>query len=169
MIRVLIVDDHSYVRRGLREILSGEVDMTVVGEAANAEEMLTFIRTRPCDIVLTDISMPGWSGLEALKEVKLKRPAPPVLVLSVYPEEQYGPRTLRLGAAGYLTKDSPPETLIEAIRKAVAGETRQPNPRRAVGGGFGHPTRKPAPRPAFPPRTPSPVSDRRRAIPHGDH
>jgi two-component system, NarL family, invasion response regulator UvrY len=119
MIRILIVDDHALVRGGLREILADEPDMTVAGEAANSEEMLAFVRTQPCDIVLMDISMPGRSGLGALREVKQERPALPVLVLSVHPEEQCGARALQLGAAGYLTKDSAPGALVEAIRKAV--------------------------------------------------
>jgi two-component system, NarL family, invasion response regulator UvrY len=121
MIRILIVDDHAVLRRGLRAILAEELDMTVVGGAANAEEMLAFVRTQPCDIVLMDISMPGRSGLGALREVKQERPALPVLVLSVHPEEQCGARALQLGAAGYLTNDSGPEALVEAIRKAVPG------------------------------------------------
>lgn len=121
MIRILIVDDHSIVRRGLKQIIAGEADMTVVGEASNAEEMLAFVRKKPCDIVVMDVSMPGRSGLDALKELIPERPTLPVLVLSMHPKEQYGARAMQLGAAGYLTKDSAPEELVKAIRQVVTG------------------------------------------------
>jgi DNA-binding NarL/FixJ family response regulator len=119
MIRILIVDDHAIVRRGLIQIVAEEADMIVVGEAGNAEEMLAFVRTQPCDIVVTDISMPDRSGLDAMKELKPEYPTLPVLVLSVHPEDQYGASALELGAAGYLTKDRAPEELVTAIRKVV--------------------------------------------------
>jgi two-component system, NarL family, invasion response regulator UvrY len=121
MIRILLVDDHSIVRRGLKLIIADEADMTVVGEASNAEEMLAFVRTQPCDVVLTDIRMSGRSGLDALKELIREHPSLPVLVLSVHPEDQYGSRVLKLGASGYLTKDSAPTELVEAIRKVTKG------------------------------------------------
>ena len=121
MIRILIVDDHAIVRRGLVQIVTADDDFTVVGEAANAEEMLAFVRRERCDVVVTDISMPGRSGLDALKELKQEFPHLPVLVLSVHPEDQYGVRALKLGAAGYLTKETAPEELVAAIRKAAAG------------------------------------------------
>jgi len=121
MIRILLVDDHGIVRRGLIQIVSGESDMTVVGEAQNAQDMLTFLRNQPCDVVVTDISMPGGTGLEALKELKREYPKLPVLVLSMHPEDQYGVRALKLGASGYMTKESAPEELVQAIRKVVTG------------------------------------------------
>jgi two-component system, NarL family, invasion response regulator UvrY len=121
MIRTLIVDDHAIVRHGLTQIVGEEADMIVAGEAANAQEMLAFVRQWPCDVVVTDISMPGRSGLEALRELKQERPSLPVLILSVHPEDQFGVRALRLGASGYLTKDSAPEELVKAIRKVVTG------------------------------------------------
>lgn len=121
MIRTLIVDDHAIVRHGLMQIVSQEVDMIVAGEAANAQEMLAFVRQRACDVVVSDISMPGRSGLDALRELKRERPSLPVLFLSVHPEDQYGVRALKLGASGYLTKDSAPEELVKAIRKVVTG------------------------------------------------
>jgi DNA-binding NarL/FixJ family response regulator len=121
MIRILIVDDHGIVRRGLIQIVSGESDMAVVGEAENAHDMLTFLRNQPCDVVVTDISMPGGTALEALKELKRECPKLPVLVLSMHPEDQYGVRALKLGASGYMTKESAPEELVQAIRKVVAG------------------------------------------------
>ncbi|HSB82507.1 MAG TPA: response regulator transcription factor [Candidatus Methylomirabilis sp.] len=119
MIRILIVDDHSIVRRALKQIVTDETDMTVVGEAGDAEGMLAFVRTQACDVVVMDISMPGRSGLEALKELIPEHPTLPVLVLSMHSKEQYGVQALQLGAAGYLTKDSAPEELVNAIRQVV--------------------------------------------------
>jgi DNA-binding NarL/FixJ family response regulator len=121
MIRILIADDHAIIRRGLTQIVSGEPDMKVVGEAENAQQTLDFIRREDCDVVVLDINMPGRSGLDVLKEVKHDRPGLPVLVLSVHPEEQYGVRVLKAGAAGYLTKESAPEQLVQAIRKVYRG------------------------------------------------
>ena len=121
MIRILIVDDHTVVRRGLKQILSEESDMSVVGEAHNAQEMLTLVRKQPCDVIVADISMPGRSGLDVLKELKQDRPKLPVLVLSMHPEDQYAVRALKLGASGYMTKESAPEELVKAIRKVVSG------------------------------------------------
>jgi two-component system invasion response regulator UvrY len=121
MIRVLIADDHAVVRQGLKQIVSENPDMTVAGEAANGHEVLDFARRYDCDLVLLDLAMPGKDGLDTLKELKLVRPHLPVLVLSVYPEEQYAVRLLRAGAAGYLTKESAPEELVAAIRKVSRG------------------------------------------------
>ena len=121
MIKVLIADDHPVVRRGLREILSAPPDMTVAGEAQNACEALELVRTGRWDVVILDIKMPGKSGLEALKQLKSERPGLPVLVLSVYPEEQYAVRVLRAGADGYMNKEAAPEQLVEAVRKVVSG------------------------------------------------
>lgn len=121
MIRVLIADDHPIVRRGLRQLVCEQDDMTVGGEAADAPEVLRQVCDGDWDVVLLDLSMPGLSGLELLREVKRLRPRLAVLVLSVYPEEQIGVRVLRAGAAGYLTKDSAPEALVRAIRRASRG------------------------------------------------
>ncbi len=121
MIRVLIADDHAVVREGLKRIVAETPDMEVVGEAANGHEVLDFARRHDCDLVLLDLAMPGKDGLDTLKELKLLRPHLPVLVLSVYPEEQYAVRLLRAGAAGYLTKESAPEELVAAIRKVSRG------------------------------------------------
>ena len=121
MIRVLIVDDHAVVRQGVKQIVGEEGDMTVVGEARSVEEMLGFIRGQECDVVVEDISMPGRSGLDALKELRQERPKLPVLILSVHPEGQYAAHALKLGAAGYVTKDSAAEDLVQAIRKVVSG------------------------------------------------
>jgi DNA-binding NarL/FixJ family response regulator len=121
MIRVLIADDHAVVREGLKRIVADSPDMEVAGEAANGHEVLDFARRHECDLVLLDLAMPGKDGLDTLKELKLVRPHLPVLVLSVYPEEQYAVRLLRAGAAGYLTKESAPEELVAAIRKVSRG------------------------------------------------
>ena len=117
MIKILIADDHAIVREGLKQILAETDDMTVAGEATNGREVLEQVRKEDWDLVLLDLAMPGKDGLETLKELKLEKPKLPVLVLSIYPEEQYAVRLLKAGAAGYLTKESAPEELIAAIRK----------------------------------------------------
>ncbi len=117
MIKILIADDHAIVREGIKQILAETDDMVVVGEAANGREVLEMVRKQDWDLVLLDLAMPGKDGLETLKELKLEKPKLPVLVLSIYPEEQYAVRLLKAGAAGYLTKESAPEELIAAIRK----------------------------------------------------
>jgi DNA-binding NarL/FixJ family response regulator len=121
MIRILVVDDHAIVREGLKQILSDVKDMAVLAEAANGQEALESIRRRSFDVILMDISMPGRSGLEILKEIRNEQPKLPVLILSMHPEEQYAVRSLRAGAAGYLNKSSAPDELIGAIRKVSAG------------------------------------------------
>ena len=121
MIRILIADDHPIVRRGLREILAEQPDMGPMGEAENSQGVLELVRRQDWDIVMLDIAMPGRGGLEVLKELKQERPRLPVLVLSMHPEEQYGVRTLKAGAAGYLNKESAPDKLVQAIRKILSG------------------------------------------------
>ncbi len=122
MIKILIADDHAIVRRGLKQILAETPDMTVIDEASNGHEVLTKVMKHDYSVVLLDISMPGKSGLDVLKELKNERPKLPVLILSMYPEEQYAVRVLRAGASGYLTKEGAPEELIYAIRKVVQGK-----------------------------------------------
>jgi two-component system invasion response regulator UvrY len=117
MTRVLIADDHAVVREGLKRIVAQNPDMSVVGEAGSGHEVLAFVQQRECDLVLLDLSMPGKDGLDTLKELRTLRPHLPVLILSVYPEDQYAVRLLRAGASGYLTKESAPEELVAAIRK----------------------------------------------------
>lgn len=117
MIKILIADDHAIVREGLKQILAETFDMVVGGEATNGQEVLEHVRREDWDLVLLDLAMPGKDGLETLKELKFEKPKLPVLVLSIYPEEQYAVRLLKAGAAGYLTKESAPEELIAAIRK----------------------------------------------------
>jgi DNA-binding NarL/FixJ family response regulator len=109
------------VRRGLKQIACAEPDMQVVGEAENGAEVLRFVRTHPCDVVVQDIAMPGQDGLAVLAELRHEFPRLPVLVLSMHPAERYGLLALRLGAAGYLSKKTVPEELVVAIRKVVAG------------------------------------------------
>jgi len=121
MIKILIADDHPVVRQGLKQILADEDDMKVEGEAANANELLEKLRREPWDIVLLDITMPGRGGIEVLKDLRRERARLPVLVLSMHPEDQFGVRVLKAGAAGYLTKDSAPEKLVKAIRKVCGG------------------------------------------------
>jgi DNA-binding NarL/FixJ family response regulator len=106
----------------LKQILAETPDMVVVDEASNGHEVLTKVMKHDYSVILLDISMPGKSGLDVLKELKNERPKLPVLILSMYPEEQYAVRVLRAGASGYLTKEGAPEELIYAIRKVVQGK-----------------------------------------------
>jgi DNA-binding NarL/FixJ family response regulator len=122
MIKVFIVDDHATVREGLKQLLSETSDMVVAGEAANSQEVLDKAFKDDSDVVLLDVAMPGRGGLDTLDQLKRERPGLPVLMLSMYPEEQYAVRALRAGASGYLTKQSAPEELIAAIRKVSHGE-----------------------------------------------
>ena len=121
MIRVIIVDDHPVVRRGLKQIIAAEEDMQVVGEAENAREAIRVIRRTACDAVVLDITLPDGSGLDVLSRLKSERPTLPVLIMSIHKEEQYALRVLKAGASGYLMKDSIPEELIKAIRKIASG------------------------------------------------
>jgi DNA-binding NarL/FixJ family response regulator len=120
MIKVLIVDDHAIVRKGLKEILTDESDIEVF-EAGDAEQAGEMIRNEKWDLIVLDLDLPGKSGLKLLEEVRQEPRPLPVLVLSVYPEEQFALRTLRAGAAGYLSKDAAPEQLVSAIRKIIGG------------------------------------------------
>ena len=119
--RILIADDHAVVRRGLKQILADEFKKADFGEASNAREALDRIRKENWDTVVLDITMPGRSGLEALKEIKEARPKLPVLVLSMHPEDQFAVRVLKSGASGYMTKESAPEELVGAVKKVLGG------------------------------------------------
>jgi DNA-binding NarL/FixJ family response regulator len=121
MINVVVVDDHAVVREGLKRIISENPGMTVTGEAGDGHEALKVIKSEPCDVVLLDITMPNKSGLDVLKQLHAESPRLPVLVLSMHSEDQYAVRVLRAGAAGYLTKESAPAKLVQAIRKVVRG------------------------------------------------
>lgn len=119
--RVLIADDHAVVRRGLEQILADAYQDIVFGEATSAEQAIELVEHGDWDVVILDISMPGRSGLDALKEIKRLRADLPVLILSIHPEDQYARRVLKAGASGYMTKESAPEELVNAINKVVAG------------------------------------------------
>jgi DNA-binding NarL/FixJ family response regulator len=121
MLKVLVVDDHPFFRRGVREILSDGFGTVKVGECGNAHEMLEQARQKKWDLVVMDISMPGKSGPEALKELKQECPALPVLVISMHPEDQYAVRMFKAGADGYLTKASAPDELVVAIKRVLEG------------------------------------------------
>jgi len=121
VIKILVADDHAIVREGLKQIVADTTDMVVAGEAADGQEVLEQVRKEEWDLILLDISMPGRGGIDTLKNLKVEKPALPVLILSMYPEEQYAIRALKAGAAGYLTKESAPEELIAAIRKVSGG------------------------------------------------
>ncbi|MFY9926304.1 MAG: response regulator transcription factor [Opitutaceae bacterium] len=119
--RILIADDHAVVRQGLKQILAGAFKRAVFGEATNSQEALEHVWKEPWDVVILDITMPGRSGLDALKEIKQARPKLPVLILSMHPEDQFAVRLLKAGASGYMTKETAPEELVGAVNKAVAG------------------------------------------------
>jgi len=122
MIKVLITDDHPVVRQGIRQILAEYSDIEQVDEAEDGRELLEKAGETRFDVILLDISMPGKSGLELLKDLKVLRPETAVLILSVHPEEQYAIRALKSGASGYLPKSTLPDELIKAVRRAAAGK-----------------------------------------------
>jgi len=121
MIRLLIVDDHAMFRQGLKQILAKQSDMQVVDEVGNGSDALMKIKDEEYNVVILDISMPGKSGWEILADIKNVNPDLPVLVLSMYPEDQYAVRMLKAGASGYVTKESAADELITAIRKVANG------------------------------------------------
>ena len=120
-LRVLISDDHAVVRRGLQQMIKEEFDQAVITEAATGQVAIDAVRKQKFDVAIMDLEFPDRPGLEVLKEVKLLCPTLPVVVLSIYPEEQFAMRTLKSGAAAYLTKESAPEELVLALRKVFAG------------------------------------------------
>ncbi len=121
MLTILIADDHAVVREGLKQILAELEDSVSLAEASHGQEVLEKINQSRFDIILLDISMPGMNGLEILKQIKNEKPEISVLILSMYPEEQYAVRALKAGASGYLTKDSAPQKLIQAIQRIASG------------------------------------------------
>ena len=121
MIRIVLADDHTIVREGLKQLLSAASDLSVVGEAQNGHEVLERVRSLDFEVLLLDMSMPGRSGIELIKQVHAEKPALRVLVLSMHQEQQYAVRAIRAGAAGYLTKDSASAQLVSAIRKVAGG------------------------------------------------
>src|SRR5437868_2302174 len=120
-IRVFLTDDHLVVRKGLRGILEESEDIEVVGEAGDYGELVAGLKKQPVDVLVIDIAMPGKNGIDALKQLVKERPGLKALVVSMYPEDQFALRALKAGAAGYLTKTSGPERLVEAVRTIAGG------------------------------------------------
>lgn len=121
MIRILIADDHTLVRDGLKQILSATPGLVVAAEATDGDQTLARVRAEDFDLVLLDLSMPGLSGIDLVRRLKLERPKLKILVLSMHGEQQYAVRAYKAGASGYLTKDSASAQLVAAIRKIAAG------------------------------------------------
>lgn len=123
LVRVLVIDDHSIFREGLKQVLSETPDIQVRGEAPNGRDGLSLVADEDWDVVVMDISMPEGDGLDSLAQLRSIRPNLPVLILSMYPEDQFALRALRAGASGYLCKDAAPDDLVAAIRKVASGGT----------------------------------------------
>jgi DNA-binding NarL/FixJ family response regulator len=121
MLKVLVVDDFPLFRRGVRDLVTEGFQGAKIGEAGNSHEMLELLRRKPWDVAVMDVSMPGMNGLDALKQVRQEFPDLPVLILSMYPEDQYAIRMFKAGADGYLNKSSAPEELVKAIKKVHEG------------------------------------------------
>jgi len=121
MIKVLLADDHALVRAGLKQVLSNAGDMIVDGEAGNGAEVLEHIHNQEWDVVVLDMNMPGLSGIDLIKRIRQEKPQLHILVLSMHDEDQFAVRTLKAGAAGYVTKGSAPQVLISAIRRVASG------------------------------------------------
>lgn len=119
--KILLVDDHPVVRQGIKQVLAGAFHPALVGEAATAEEGMSEIRSSDWDVMVLDLTLPGTSGLDLLKHLRRERPSLPVLVLSMHPPDQFARRAMNAGAAGYLTKDSPPTELVKAVGEVMAG------------------------------------------------
>ena len=122
MIQVILVDDHELIRRGIRMTLEDCEDINVVGEAGDWTELRELLKTASCDVLLLDINLPGKNGIEILKSVRDAYPQIRTLMLSMFPEDQYGVRSLRAGALGYLTKASAPDQLVNAVRQVATGK-----------------------------------------------
>jgi DNA-binding NarL/FixJ family response regulator len=121
LIKVLVADDHAIVRRGLHQILSETPDIMVGGEASTAQEVVRLLTDQRWSAAVLDLSLPGSSGLDLISRIRREHPQVPVLVLTVHPEEQYAVRCIKAGAAGFLTKESAPDKLIDAVRKVASG------------------------------------------------
>ncbi len=121
MIRVAVADDHAVVRAGLIRIIRDQAHMEVCGEASSIEDVLSLVRAIDCDVLLLDVNLHGKTSLEAMKAIRAEHPEIVILVLSMYPEEQYAIRFIKAGAAGYLTKDTAPDQLVDAITRVASG------------------------------------------------
>jgi two-component system, NarL family, invasion response regulator UvrY len=122
MLRILVADDHTVVRRGLRMILLEGFPGAYIEEVADAEDLVKLTMKNDWDVVISDLSMPGRSGLDALQQIKQIKPSLPVLILSIHPEDQYALRVLKAGASGYLSKDMAPDELVNAVQKVMLGK-----------------------------------------------
>lgn len=122
MTNILVVDDHALIRKGIKLLLEGRPDMRVTGEAETGVQAVNMVRTGEFDLVLLDISLPDKNGIDVLKQIKAEQPGVKTIVLSMHPEEQYGLRAMKAGAAGFINKQSAPETLISAILQVVSGK-----------------------------------------------
>lgn len=122
MLGILIADDHTVVRKGLRQILLDEFPTAAIEEVGDAETLIQKVMTATWDVVVSDLSMPGRSGLDALQQIKISHPNLPVLILSIHPEEQYALRALKSGASGYLSKDTAPDELVKAVQRVLLGK-----------------------------------------------
>ncbi len=120
-VKILVVDDHALLRRGLIQVLAEDFDQATIIESSTGQEALDLIRNQEMDAIVLDINLPDKNGVEVLKEIKQMYPTLPVLILSLYAEEQYGLRVLKAGASGFLTKESAPEELVTAIKKVLSG------------------------------------------------
>jgi DNA-binding NarL/FixJ family response regulator len=121
MIRIVLADDHTIVREGLKQLLAADGELAVVGEAQDGHEVMERVRGLEFDLLLLDMSMPGKSGIELIKQVRAEKPKLRILILSMHEERQYAVRAIRAGAAGYITKESAARQLVAAIRKVAAG------------------------------------------------
>jgi DNA-binding NarL/FixJ family response regulator len=121
MIRIVVADDHTIVREGLKQLLLAAGDLEVVGEASDGTQVLERVRSLDFDVLMLDMSMPGRSGIELIKQVRAEKPKLRILVLSMHEENQYAVRAIRAGASGYLTKESATGQLVEALRKVASG------------------------------------------------
>jgi len=122
MIRILIADDHTVIRRGLTHILEGNREMKIVASLTNGIDALNWLRGNDCDVALVDIAMPGMNGIDLLKRLRKEKPKLPVLILSSYPEDQYAVRLIKDGAAGYLSKECEPEEIVSALHHVLGGK-----------------------------------------------
>lgn len=122
MIKILVVDDHTLIRKGMKQILDDTEDMRVTGEAESGALAIRMAQEKPYDVVLLDITMPDRNGIDVLRQLKFNHPQLPVLMLSMHPEEQYAVRSMKAGAAGYLSKQSAPTQLVTAIRQVASGK-----------------------------------------------
>lgn len=122
MINVLVIDDHSIIRKGIKQLFEDTPDIRVTGDAANGAEALTLLREQRFQVILLDISMPGENGLDVLKKIRGHHPDIPVVILSMYPEDQYAIRSLKSGAAGYLNKQGSLTQLTAAVRQVASGK-----------------------------------------------